>query len=147
MNLLEYVKKEAGQKGSIFENADVSRLGIWGHSLGGGVALRMTNLVPEIKAAILYGAVSQRYTNESAGFSVYDLTKGTTAFSVHHGTADPTVNVSSSKILCEELAEAGREYECFFYEGAPHTFIRQGNDDPLFIRRTIEFLNKWVKAD
>ena len=147
MNLLAYVKKEAGQKGSIFEAADLTKMGIWGHSLGGGVALRMTNLVPEIKATVLYGAVSQRYTNEAAGFSVYDLSASQAAYSVHHGTADPTVSVTWSEQLCKQLEEAGREYECFFYEDAPHTFIRQGNDDPLFIRRTVDFLNKWVKEN
>jgi dienelactone hydrolase len=147
MNLLAYVKKEAGQKESIFEAADLSRMGIWGASLGGGVALRVTNLVPEIKATVLYGAVSQRYTNEAAGFSVYDLSATDAAFSVHHGTADPTVSVTGSELLCERLEEAGREHECFFYEDAPHTFIRQGNDDPLFIRRTVDFLNKWVKEN
>jgi pimeloyl-ACP methyl ester carboxylesterase len=56
MNLLAYVK-EAGQKGSILKPLTFSNMGIWGHSLGGGVALRMTNLVPEIKATVLYGAV------------------------------------------------------------------------------------------
>ena len=147
MNLLAYVKEEAGQKGSIFEAADLSRMGIWGHSLGGGVALRVTNLVPEIKATVLYGAVSQRYTSDAAGFSVYDLSATDAAFSVHHGTADPTVSVTWSEQLCEQLEEAGSEYECFFYEDAPHTFIRQGNDDPLFIRRTVDFLNKWVKEN
>ena len=146
MNLLAYVKKEAGQKGSIFEAADLSRMGIWGHSLGGGVALRMTNLVPEIKATILYGAVSQRYTNDAAGFNVYDLSATDAAYSVHHGTADPTVSVTWSEQLCNQLEEAGREHECFFYEDAPHTFLRQGKDDPLFIRRTVDFLNNWVKA-
>jgi len=145
MNLLAYVKEEAGQKGSIFEAADLLRMGIWGHSLGGGVALRVVNLVPEIKAAVLYGAVSQRYSNNSAGFKVYDLSATDAAFSVHHGTADPTVSVTWSQQLCKQLEEAGREHECFFYEDAPHTFIRQGNDDPLFIRRTVDFLNMWVK--
>ena len=146
MNLLAYVKKEAGQKGSIFEAADLSRMGIWGHSLGGGVALRMTNLVPEIKATVLYGAVSQRYTNDAAGFNVYDLSATDAAYSVHHGTADPTVSVTWSEQLCNQLEEAGKEHECFFYEDAPHTFLRQGKDDPLFIRRTVDFLNNWVKA-
>jgi dienelactone hydrolase len=146
LNLLAYVRKEAGQKGSLFENADLTNIGIWGHSLGGGVALRTINLVPEIKAAVLYGAVSQRYTTASAGFNVYDLSATDAAFSVHHGMADTTIDPSWSERLCEQLEEAGREHECFFYDGAPHTFIRNGNDDPLFIRRTIDFFNKWLKA-
>ena len=39
MNLLAYVREMAGQEG-IFEHADLSRMGIWGHSIGGGIALR-----------------------------------------------------------------------------------------------------------
>jgi uncharacterized protein len=139
MNLLEYVRQEAGQEGSIFENADLSSMGIWGHSLGGGVALRVAALVPEIDAAVLYAAVTQRYSNASAGFSVYDLENTDTAFQVHHGTADPTVRASDSTRFCAQLENAGKDYECFFYEDAPHTFLRQGQDDPLFIQRVVDF--------
>jgi uncharacterized protein len=146
LNLLAYVRKEAGQKGSIFANADISRLGIWGHSIGGGIALRVVDLVPEIKAALLYAPVSQRYTNSSAGFDIYDLTKTNAAFSVHQGTADPTVNPSGTQKLCSDLKAAGRVYQCFFYEGAVHTFYAQGKDDPVLIRRTVDFFNGILKT-
>lgn len=139
MNLLEYVRQEAGQEGSIFENADLSSMGIWGHSLGGSVALRVAALVPEIDAVVLYAAVTQRYSNGSAGFTVYDLENTDAAFQVHHGTADPTVRVSSSTRFCAQLEAAGRKHECFFYEDAPHTFLRLGQDDPLFIQRVVNF--------
>jgi len=139
MNLLEYVRQEAGQEGSIFENADLSSMGIWGHSLGGSVALRVAALVPEIDAVVLYAAVTQRYSNGSAGFTVYDLENTDAAFQVHHGTADPTVRVSSSTRFCAQLEAAEKEHECFFYEDAPHTFLRLGQDDPLFIQRVVDF--------
>ena len=145
MNLLKYVQEEAEQKGSIFEKADLNNIGIWGHSLGGGVALRVISLVPEIKAAVLYAAVTQRYSNESAGFTVYDLESSNATYSVHHGTADDTIDVSWSRRFCSQLEEMGKEHECFFYEGAPHTFFRQGEDDPLFIERTIAFLDRYLK--
>ena len=147
MNLLEYVRQEVGQKGSIFENADVSRIGIWGHSLGGGVALRVISLVPEIKAAVLYAAVTQRYTNTSAGYPIIDLESSDAAYSVHHGTADPTVSVSWSTRFCEQLEEMGKEHECFFYEDAPHTFIRLGQDEPVFIQRTVDFFGRELKGE
>ncbi len=144
MNLLAYVRQMAGQDG-IFENADVSRMGIWGHSIGGGIALRVLNLVPEIKAAVLYGAVSQRYTNASAGFDVYDLDSDTAAFSVHHGELDEVIDPQWSRTLCADLQAAGRDYECYFYEDQPHTFIRNGDADPLFIQRTVTFFDKYLK--
>jgi dienelactone hydrolase len=139
MNLLEYVRQEAGQEGSIFKNADLSSMGIWGHSLGGSVALRVASIVPEIDAIVLYAAVTQRYSNASAGFTVYDFENTDAAFQVHHGTADPTVRVSDSTRFCAQLDNAGKDHECFFYEEAPHTFLRQGQDDPLFIQRVVDF--------
>lgn len=145
LNLLEYVRQQSGQSGSIFENADVERIGIWGHSLGGGVALRTIGLVQEIKAAVLYAAVSQRYTNSSAGFTVIDLESTNAAFSVHHGTDDETISVDWSTRLCNKLEELEKEHECFFYEDAPHTFFRLGQDDPLFIQRTVDFFNRHLK--
>jgi len=139
MNLLEYVRMEAGKEGSIFEKADLSRLGIWGHSLGGSVALRVTALVPEIKAVVLYGAVTQRYSNLEAGLNIYDLENTDAVFSVHHGTADNRVSASNSERFCQQLEQAGKEFECFFYEDSPHTFLNSGSADPLFIQRVVEF--------
>jgi len=139
MNLIEYVRQEAGTKDSIFEYADLSRMGIWGHSLGGSVALRVSALVPEIKAVVLYAAVTQRYSNNTAGFGVYDLENSEAIYSVHHGTDDKTIAVSNSHKFCKQLEDAGKEFECFFYEGSPHTFFRQGDADPLFIKRVVDF--------
>lgn len=144
MNLLACVREMAGQDG-IFKHADMTRMGIWGHSLGGGVALRVVNLVPEIKAAVLYGAVSQRYTSSSAGFNVYDLNATSAAFSVHHGELDEVISPDWSRTLCADLEEAGREYECYFYEDQPHTFIRSGEADPLFIQRTVDFFDRYLQ--
>ncbi len=146
MNLLAYVEEMAGQEG-IFENADLSRMGIWGHSLGGGIALRVANLVPEIKAAVLYAAVSQRYNNNTAGVQSYDLEATDAAFSVHHGKLDDTIYANSSIALCADLEEAGREHECYFYEDGEHTFLRMGDNDPLFIQRTVDFFAKYVQGE
>jgi dienelactone hydrolase len=145
MNLLAYVREMAQDENSIFANADLENMGIWGHSLGGGVALRTLNLVPEIKAAVLYGAVSQRYNQNSSGVDVYDLEATDAAFSVHHGELDETIDPGWSRTLCEDLEAAGREYECFFYEDQPHTFIRNGDADPLFIQRTVDFYERYLQ--
>lgn len=146
LNLLAHVKEFAGQEG-IFEDADVSHLGVWGHSLGGGVALRLVSLVPEIKAAVLYAAVSQRYSNSSAGFSMFDLPSTSAAFSLHHGTDDDTIDVGWTEQLCSQLIELGKEVECFYYEDQPHTFPAQGNSDALLIQRTRDFLKIHLMDD
>jgi dienelactone hydrolase len=146
LNLLAYVREMAGKDG-IFENADLEDMGIWGHSLGGGVAMRVVSLVPEIKAAVLYGAVSQRYSNDAAGFAVFDLESSSAAFSIHHGEADEIVPPEWSRTLCSQLEEMGKAVECYFYEDQPHTFIRTGDADPLFIQRTVEFFDRYLKVE
>ena len=144
MNMLAHVREMAGQPG-IFENADLSRIGIWGHSLGGGTALRVVGLVDEIKAAVLYAAVSQRYTNASTGIEIFDYEGNNVAFSIHHGQDDEVISVDWSRKLCEQLQDAGKQPECYFYDDQPHTFYRQGEGDALFIKRTIEFLDIHLK--
>jgi len=144
MNMLAHVRKMEGQPG-IFENADLSRIGIWGHSLGGGIALRLIGLVDEIKAAVLYAAVSQRYRNGTVGYELFDYLGSRAAFSIHHGLDDDVISVRSSRLLCLELENEGREPDCFYYDDQPHTFYRQGDGDPLFIQRTIEFFDLYLK--
>jgi len=38
--------------------ADPDRLGIWGHSMGGGITLKVLTIDPRLKAAVLYSTVS-----------------------------------------------------------------------------------------
>ena len=145
-NLLQLVREQAGQEG-IFINANMDRLGIWGHSLGGGVALRIVGIVPEIKAAVFYAAVTQRYSNATAGFTVFDLPASQAAFSLHHGEDDETVNPSGTATLYRQLQEMGKEVEYFTYPGQPHTLYPQGQADPLFIRRYVDFYNLHLKGE
>ena len=144
MNLLAHVRELAGEEG-IFEDADLSRMGVWGHSLGGGTALRLIGIVPEVQAAVLYGAVSQRYTNASTGIEIFDYENTNAAFSVHHGVLDDVISVGWSQVLCEQLRKAGHHPECFFYDDQPHTFYSQGDGDALFIQRQITFYDLHLK--
>ena len=146
LNLMAHVEKLAGQEG-IFENADLSRIGVWGHSLGGGTALRLASLVDEIQAAVLYGAVSQRYSNAEAGFEIFNYTDTRAAFSVHHGVQDAVISVAWSQRLCTQLEAAGKDPECFYYEDQPHTFYQLGDGDALFIQRTIQFYDRFLKEE
>lgn len=143
LNLLALVRQSAGQEG-IFENADVERLGIWGHSLGGGIALRVATLVDEIDAIVLYAAVTQRYNETPIGLPVYDLRVIDAPFSIHHGFDDETVSPAWTETICNTLEELGKEYECYFYEGQPHTFLRSGSSDALLIQRTVEFFDQYL---
>ena len=144
LNLLALVRQSAGQEG-IFKNADMDHLGIWGHSLGGGIALRVATLVDDIDAIVLYAAVSQRYNDSPLGLPVYDLRVIDAPFSIHHGLEDETISPDWSEKLCDTLEELGKEHECYFYEGQPHTFIKSSSEDALLIQRTIEFFDKYLQ--
>jgi len=136
LNLIALSRKEAGMEG-IMKNADFSRMGIWGHSLGGGIALRVMSVLPEIRAGVIYASVSQRYSNGSAGYTVYDLKPSAAAFSLHHGDEDHTVPPVWTKTLNQQLLDLGKKVEYFTYPGQPHTLY--GQNDALFIRRMVEF--------
>ena len=145
LNLLAYLREMAGKEG-IFETADISRIGIWGHSIGGSIAMRTLSAEPEtFKAAVLYGAVSQRNGNVLDGSGLYDFTDVETPVSIHHGENDEVIRVEQSEELCSQLRVLGKDPECYFYEGQPHTFYRDQWADPLFMERTLEFFDKHVK--
>ncbi len=144
MNMLALTRKLAGTPG-IFENADFNRIGIWGHSLGGGTVLRVVGLVDEIRAAVLYAAVSQRYTNASTGIEIFDYEGNNAAFSIHHGREDEVISAGWSQDLCAQLQDAGKQPDCYFYDDQPHTFYRQSEGDALFIQRTIDFFDLYLK--
>ena len=66
------------------------------------------------------------------------------AVSIHHGTADELVPVSWSVTTCEQLTLLGKEVECRYYDGMPHTFY--GDGEGQFIQNTLEFFNRELKT-
>jgi len=146
MNMIAHVQRLSKEEGSIFQDADFSRMGVWGHSLGGGVALRIASLVSDVQAVVAYAAVSQRYTNASTGIEIFAFQASNAAFSVHHGTQDEVISVAWSERLCQQLEEAGKQPECFYYQEQPHTFYAQGTSDALFIERTVRFFEQHLRG-
>ena len=45
------------------EQADTDRIGMWGHSMGGGVTMKVLTIDPRVKAAVLYSTVSADMTD------------------------------------------------------------------------------------
>ena len=145
LNLLAFLREMAGKEG-IFKTADISRVGIWGHSIGGSIAMRSMSVEPDaFKAAVLYGAVSQRYATVTEGSGIFDFSAVETKISIHHGESDEVISVEQSRKLCSQFQQLGIDPECFFYEGQPHTFYRDQWADPLFMERTIEFFDRYLK--
>ncbi len=44
-----------------YRDVDVNRIGMWGHSMGGNITLRAIEVLPDIKAAVIWGGVVGSY--------------------------------------------------------------------------------------
>ena len=134
--------------------------------MGGGISTRVLTVSQDVKAAVLYGAMSgdeQKNYEAIWGWSgntrgmeelaipvdalqrispMYFFQNITAAVSIHHGTADGTVPLDWSVLTCEQLKSLGKNVQCHYYEGMPHTFYGQGNED--FIQNTLQFFNQYL---
>jgi dipeptidyl aminopeptidase/acylaminoacyl peptidase len=156
LNLIALVRQEGGKPGPL-EQADPQSIGLLGHSMGGGIALRVITVSPDVRAAVLYGSMSgdeklnyeqmRQWTGGTYGLEELDapaevfqrvspinfLDRITAAVSIHHGEADQTVVAAWSSDLCGRLQALKKPVECFSYPGQPHSF--KGAGDRLFIER------------
>ncbi len=164
LNLIALVKAGGGQPGPL-EAANPELIGLWGHSMGGGITSRVLAVSPDVKAAVLYGAMSgdeqknyeriySVFSNGARGLDelntpaeaftdispIFFLDRVTAAVSIHHGEADDVVPLEWSLDLCGRLTALGKPVECFTYPGQPHTFVGEGN--ALFVERVIDFFDK-----
>lgn len=163
LNLISLVQNKAGWPGPL-QAADGNRIYLFGHSMGGGIALRTLTVSPAIRAAVLYGSMSgdeyqnfERIYDWSNGREgerelqtplgdlvrispIYHLERITAAVAIHHGTADATVPPEWSADLCRRLQELGKTAECYDYPGQPHNFTPAGVQ--LLMERTIKFFGE-----
>lgn len=164
LNLLAIIQTQGGQRGPL-EKADTEQLHLLGHSMGGGIALRVITVNSDVDAVVLYGAMSgdeaknfQRILEWSNGQSgrwelaaaeedlqrispIYHLSRIQAAVSVHHGALDDIVPAEWSWELCDLLRERGKDVECFNYPDAPHSF--HDEVDRLFQQRVIDFFGRY----
>lgn len=168
LHLIGLVQKMGGQPGPLAQ-ADAQRIGVWGHSMGGGIAQRVIAVSPDVDAAVLYGSMSgdealnhQRilwFTNGARGLwdeappddavqrisPINYLDRVTAAVSIHHGDQDDQVPVAWSEDLCSRLQALDKPVECFIYSGQPHTFVGEG--DQLFVQRVREFFDRTLRGE
>jgi fermentation-respiration switch protein FrsA (DUF1100 family) len=166
LNLIAIIREQSQDPNGYLRRANADDINLIGHSMGGGVALRVVavNNDPYLRAAVLYAAMSgdealnyqriQEWSNGSEGefelaasaetlqsiSPIAHLERIQAAISIHHSQADTVVPPEWSDDLCERLRTLDRESECFVYEGLPHTFSGPGDD--LFIRRVVDFFER-----
>jgi dipeptidyl aminopeptidase/acylaminoacyl peptidase len=150
MNLIALLKTGAGLPTELAV-ANTDLLGLWGSSMGGEIALRVITLSPDIKATVLYSALSgNEERNSKQLFEVtldeefqkdaqipiemmdrispmYYYHRVTSAVQINHGTADTTAPISWAVETCEFLTSAGVSAQCIYYEGAKHAFNGENN--------------------
>jgi dipeptidyl aminopeptidase/acylaminoacyl peptidase len=167
LNLIALVTQTGGQPGAL-EQANPQAIGLWGHSMGGGISTRVVTIDRNLRAVVLYGAMSaderlnfeaiSRWSQGQRGVEelmvseeelrtispIYYLDRVQAAVSIHHGGSDELVPVGWSHDLCQRLQDLAKQVECFIYPGQPHTF--HGDQDLEFIQRSIEFFNRELHA-
>jgi dipeptidyl aminopeptidase/acylaminoacyl peptidase len=167
LNLIALIQAQSGGSDQL-RTALPDRIGMWGHSMGGGITTRVLTVTDDVRAAVLYAAMSgdERKNYEAIlGWSgqvrgldelnvpvealnrispVYYFQNITAAVSIHHGTADATVPLDWSVLTCDQLTSLGKSVECVYYQDMPHTFYGAGDEE--FIQNTVRFFNQHLKA-
>ena len=157
LNLVSLIRSQSGISG-LLEKADGDRIGVWGHSMGGGIVLRLLIVDPQIRSGLLYASVNvdevlnlvhfgtdgrreDKISMPSSALKLISpadfLVEIRVPLSIHHGANDEVVPVKWSQDLCADLKQMGKQEECFIYPQQPHTF--QNDGDLQFIKRTIDF--------
>lgn len=162
LNLIAVLQEQSQDSAGVLRRADADHIHVMGHSMGGGIALRVATVWPDaLRAVLLYGSMSgderlnyeqiQVWSDGNVGdFELAASAETLSAISpaahlerlqapiaVHHSRDDAVVPVVWSETLCTALDEIGHPHDCYFYDAVPHTF--NGPVDQLFIDRMIAF--------
>ena len=146
LNLIASVKSES-MPNEISTTASIDQIGLWGHSLGGNVVLRVLTVSSDVKAAVLYASLSGDEFKNSAALtniipgdpqlqaelvtapallqrispsSYYDNI--TSPIQLYHGTSDSAVPFSWAQETCRLLKDAAVTSNCIYYTDEDHTF-------------------------
>lgn len=145
LNLVALIQSRAGS-GGVMSKINPNAIGLWGHGLGGAVALKVAAISSQIKAVVLYAPMSgdeqknsqflmaltgseENRREVSASVAQMDAVSADrhygyikAAIQLHHGTADSVIPAWWSEETCEKFDAAGTNHQCYFYDGAEYTF-------------------------
>ena len=153
LNLIALVRSESMPK-ELSATAAIDQIGLWGHSLGGNVVLRVVTVSSDVKAAVLYGSLSGDEFKNSAALTDIGATEPqlqaelvtapallqrispssyydniTTPVQLYHGTNDAVVPFSWAQETCRLLKDAAVTVDCIYYTDEDHTFRSRMSDE------------------
>ena len=173
LNLIAIIREQSQDPLGTLRRANAEDINLWGHSMGGGVALRVITVInePYLRSAVLYGSMSgdetrnygriRSWTSSRRGqfemgappemlraiSPIHNLGRVEAAVAVHHSYADDVVPVAWSEEVCEVLEGLSAAGEI---PHAPECFFYdaqphtfRGDGDLRFIERTIEFFERY----
>jgi dipeptidyl aminopeptidase/acylaminoacyl peptidase len=122
---------------SSYPQADLDRIGMWGHSMGGGVTLKVLTIDPRIKAAVLYSPVSADFGDIIERWGpgcIGDVMEGEAAFGCNSSDILPLslpgdlIAGYSKSVADPEMLKAVSPLYYFNYVDAP-VQINYGTED------------------
>lgn len=151
---------------------DTERIGMLGHSMGGGIAQNILVTRPDlVTAVVLFAPVSSDYRENFNRWTrrrqevaekivaLYGTPTSSPVFwanvsartffdkvetpvLIHHGTADKDVPIAWSEATVKALQNLGKEVTFYTYPGEPHEFTKAW---PLVMQRTVQFFDTYLK--
>ena len=139
--------------------ADPERVGIWGHSMGGGAVSWIMAVDPRVKASQLYAPVSAdasdrrrfggsgpsssdpvwrddpQFIDKISPINYFDGVTG--PVQIHQGDADTTTPPRWARAIRDALEAAGKDVTYFEYPGQGHAL--KGDAWRSFMQRTADF--------
>ncbi|MGH2355506.1 MAG: alpha/beta hydrolase family protein [Chloroflexota bacterium] len=156
-----------------FPQADTSRVGVWGHSMGGSISERVMVVSKDVDATVIWAGVSGDavdswlYLRDWIGRPASDLrarfphpdeqpdlygrmsarnylAEVVGPVQIHHGTADGSVPYQHAVTLDRRLTAVGKAHQFYTYSGAPHNWF--GATWETAIGRSLAFFDRHVKG-
>ena len=160
MNLIALVRAQNDLPAEL-AGVNPDRMGLWGGSMGGEIALRVLTISPDIKAAVLSSPLSGNEERNSRQLyeifndeqfqkdaeiplelldrisPMYYYHQIKSAVQLNHGTKDTTAPISWAVETCDFLESAGVSVQCIYYEKAKHSF--SGDNAEKLRQNALEF--------
>jgi len=97
------------------DDADMSNVFMWSHSMGGAVSMRVLQATHLVKGASFWATMSVRDTAAKTGMPEIPLI-------LHHSVGDTSTASANSQVLAEALLADGRSHVFYSYDGTDHYF-------------------------